>query len=54
MSLFIGLLAFPDSEEMQNAVKFGILAGSVAAALLGALVLILSPRPAVPDETETT
>ena len=54
MSLFIGLLAFPDSEEMQNAVKFGILAGSVAAALLGTLVLILSPRPAVPDETETT
>ena len=51
MSLFIGLLAFPDSEGMQNAVKHGILAGSVVAALLGALVLMLSPRPAVRDNS---
>jgi NhaA family Na+:H+ antiporter len=51
MSLFIGLLAFPDSEGMQNAVKLGILAGSVVAALLGALVLMLSPRPAIRDNS---
>ena len=52
MSLFIGLLAFPDSEHLQNAVKLGILAGSVAAALLGTLVLMLSPRPAVSRDTQ--
>jgi NhaA family Na+:H+ antiporter len=46
MSLFIGLLAFADSEALQQSVKVGILAGSLAAAVLGALVLRLAPKPA--------
>jgi len=47
MSLFIGLLAFADSPALQDATKVGILAGSVLAALLGAAVLMLSPRPGI-------
>jgi NhaA family Na+:H+ antiporter len=39
MSLFIGLLAFPDAPALQDGVKLGVLAGSLACALLGALVL---------------
>jgi NhaA family Na+:H+ antiporter len=45
MSLFIGLLAFPDSPVLQDRVKIGILLGSLTAAVLGSLVLLLSPRP---------
>ncbi len=45
MSLFIGLLAFPDDPALQDGVKIGILLGSVIAALLGSLVLSLSPKP---------
>ena len=45
MSLFIGLLAFEGNETLQDKVKVGILAGSLVAALLGALVLALSPKP---------
>ena len=45
MSLFIGLLAFADNQVLQDEVKVGILAGSVVAALLGALVLSMSPPP---------
>ncbi|MGN6468630.1 MAG: Na+/H+ antiporter NhaA [Rhizobiaceae bacterium] len=52
MSLFIGLLAFGDSEALQQSVKVGILAGSLAAAVLGALVLRLSPLPG-PDAEES-
>ena len=43
MSLFIGLLAFADDAALQDAVKVGILAGSLAAALLGAAVLLTAP-----------
>ncbi|MDV3249764.1 Na+/H+ antiporter NhaA [Devosia sp. BK] len=39
MSLFIGLLAFPDSTLLQDEVKLGVLLGSLISALLGALVL---------------
>ena len=42
MSLFIGLLAFPTSAQAQDAVKIGVLAGSLLAAITGALVLRLS------------
>jgi len=43
MSLFIGLLAFASDPALQDAVKVGILAGSLVAALLGAAVLLLAP-----------
>ncbi|TPK94381.1 MULTISPECIES: Na+/H+ antiporter NhaA [unclassified Mesorhizobium] len=43
MSLFIGLLAFAGDPALQDAVKVGILAGSLIAALLGAAVLLLAP-----------
>ena len=43
MSLFIGLLAFASNVELQDAVKVGILAGSLIAALLGAAVLLMAP-----------
>jgi NhaA family Na+:H+ antiporter len=46
MSLFIGLLAFADDEALRKSVKVGILAGSLVAAILGVLVLRLSPKPA--------
>ena len=39
MSLFIGLLAFPTSPELQDAVKIGVLVGSTSSAIVGALVL---------------
>ncbi|MER8435652.1 Na+/H+ antiporter NhaA [Mesorhizobium sp. M1312] len=45
MSLFIGLLAFASNVELQDAVKVGILAGSLIAALLGAAVLLIAPAP---------
>lgn len=45
MSLFVSLLAFPDLPALQDAAKIGILAGSVVAAILGAIVFVLSPRP---------
>jgi NhaA family Na+:H+ antiporter len=45
MSLFIGLLAFANNPVLQDEVKLGILIGSVAAAVLGSLVLMnSSPR----------
>lgn len=44
MSLFIGFLAFPASDELQAAVKTGVLAGSLLSALAGALVLLIAGR----------
>jgi Na+:H+ antiporter, NhaA family len=43
MSLFIGLLAFPDAAR-QDLVKVGVLAGSLLSALAGTLVLLLARR----------
>jgi NhaA family Na+:H+ antiporter len=48
MSLFVGLLAFPDSPALQDALKVGVLAGSALSALAGALVLLLSRRRLTP------
>ncbi|MFC5308486.1 Na+/H+ antiporter NhaA [Azospirillum picis] len=45
MSLFIGLLAFPDSPAMQNDLKLGVILGSVLSAFSGAL-LLRTARPA--------
>lgn len=48
MSLFIGLLAFPDSALLQDEVKLGVLLGSLVSALIGALVLG-SSKPRAPE-----
>ncbi|MBK8455682.1 MAG: Na+/H+ antiporter NhaA [Phyllobacteriaceae bacterium] len=44
MSLFIGALAFPDAGSLGDAVKTGVLAGSVLSALAGAALLVTSSR----------
>ena len=46
MSLFIGMLAFPASPELENEVKVGVLLGSTLSALVGAAVLLLAQREA--------
>ena len=46
MSLFIGLLAFADAPSLESEVKVGVLAGSIACIVAGALVLLVAPaRP---------
>ncbi len=45
MSLFIGLLAFPTSAELQDSVKVGVLAGSLLSALAGVVLLRWASRP---------
>ncbi|OBQ77254.1 Na+/H+ antiporter NhaA [Mesorhizobium sp. WSM3873] len=53
MSLFIGLLAFANDAALQDAVKVGILAGSLIAALAGAAVLLMAPaRGGAEEEVE--
>ena len=42
MSLFIGLLAFPSSPVLQEAVKIGVLLGSIVSGIAGAIVLIMN------------
>ncbi len=46
MSLFIGALAFPDAGH-DEAVKLGVLAGSILSGLVGALVFWVVPHPDV-------
>jgi NhaA family Na+:H+ antiporter len=43
MSLFIGMLAFPDPAQAAS-VRLGVLTGSVLSAVVGYLVLIASSR----------
>ncbi len=43
MSLFIGLLAFPENDVLGNMVKIGVLMGSIASGLFGAIVLRFAP-----------
>ena len=45
MSLFIGALAFPAHPELADSAKIGVLAGSLAAGILGFLVLRFAPAP---------
>ncbi|MGX1740260.1 Na+/H+ antiporter NhaA [Bosea sp. NPDC055353] len=47
MSLFIGLLAFPDSEALQSQTKIGVLAGSLLSGLCGWLLLRLAKPEAM-------
>ena len=42
MSLFIGMLAFPTSPELESDVKVGVLLGSTLSAIVGAVVLLLA------------
>lgn len=51
MSLFIGLLAFPDTPLLQDEVKLGVLLGSIISALAGA-ALLRSSAPRVPDSSK--
>jgi Na+:H+ antiporter, NhaA family len=52
MSLFIGLLAFPASPDLTAATKVGVLAGSLASALAGALLLrVARPEPCARPST---
>ncbi|WP_184258791.1 Na+/H+ antiporter NhaA [Rhodopseudomonas rhenobacensis] len=48
MSLFIGLLAFARTPELEAAMKIGVLSGSLLAMLAGALVLGLGSSKPVP------
>lgn len=54
MSLFIGDLAFSANSELANAAKIGVLAGSLAAGLLGFLVLRFASQtvPCVEDRKQ--
>jgi NhaA family Na+:H+ antiporter len=50
MSLFIGLLAFPTSADLQDATKLGVLLGSILSGLIGAALLRMTkperePKP---------
>ncbi|WP_069336967.1 Na+/H+ antiporter NhaA [Sphingobium yanoikuyae] len=49
MSLFIGLLAFPESIELQSGLKIGVLCGSILSGVLGYL-LLRGSRPRLPAE----
>ena len=44
MSLFIGLLAFPEAQQLQDEVKVGVLVGSLASAIVGGCVLLIAKR----------
>lgn len=48
MSLFIGLLAFPEAPEIQDGVKLGVLLGSLCSAFAGVAVLAFARREAAP------
>lgn len=47
MSLFIGLLAFESSPVLQDETKLGVLIGSIASAIVGAILLLKPKRAAL-------
>jgi Na+:H+ antiporter, NhaA family len=49
MSLFIGLLAFPTAPQAQDAVKIGVLLGSLASGFAGYLLFRVVPAPIPAD-----
>ena len=51
MSLFIGLLAFPDSEALQSQTKIGVIAGSLLSGIGGWLLLRFSRPEDVHDQS---
>ncbi|MCF4126614.1 Na+/H+ antiporter NhaA [Methylobacterium sp. SyP6R] len=54
MSLFIGLLAFASSPELEAETKIGVLAGSLLCMAAGALVLRLAPPAPAPAQSRTS
>ncbi|HZH29019.1 MAG TPA: Na+/H+ antiporter NhaA [Azospirillaceae bacterium] len=54
MSLFIGALAFPGRPELVDAVKLGVLGGSILSGLAGWAVLRVAPRECVPAPSRQT
>ena len=44
MSLFIGMLAFPDGRELNESVKLGVLLGSLLSAVAGSFILAVATR----------
>jgi len=52
MSLFISALAFPGYPHLVEEAKFGVLGGSLIAALIGYALLRFAPNPAFNAETE--
>jgi NhaA family Na+:H+ antiporter len=54
MSLFIGLLAFPGSVELQDETKIGVLIGSILSAAAGAILLSAGRKNRAPDPFSAT
>lgn len=55
MSLFIGLLAFPDAPQAQDAVKTGVLLGSLVSGLAGYLLFrLVRPDRVKPDGRQSS
>jgi NhaA family Na+:H+ antiporter len=50
VSLFIAGLSFPGDEAMTAEAQIGILGGSLAAAVLGIVLLLSAPDPPVEDQ----
>lgn len=53
MSLFIGMLAFPDPQYAAD-IRLGVLTGSILSAFAGFIILLLSSAPPEPEAAQTT
>ncbi len=54
MSLFIGLLSFPSSPDLEDAVKIGVLSGSLLSALAGITILRIARGERRPERHPVT